>query len=94
VPAFTTGKDGFIYVVSGSAFFTGTVGGSPVGGFASGMTLSDFQQLVIIHEFLHQYGIAGADSEGQKITLANGDTVKGSVGISKEVRKDCFNQGN
>jgi RHS repeat-associated protein len=91
VPAFATGPNGLIYIVSGGAFFTGQVNGSPVGGFAAGMTLADFQQLIIIHEFLHYEGVAGPDNSGQKYTLPNGDTVKGSAGISKEVKKKCFN---
>ena len=63
VPAFTTGPDGIIYLVSGGAFFTGTVNGKPLGGFASGMSLSNFDQLVILHEFLHYTGVAGPDSQ-------------------------------
>jgi hypothetical protein len=90
VPAFTTGTNGIVYVVSNSAFFTGQINGHPIGGFASGMTLADFQQLVIIHEFLHWQGV-GPDSSGQKYTLPNGDKVKGSTGISKEVKQKCFN---
>jgi len=90
VPAFTTGQSGLIYIVSGGAFFTGKIDGKPIGGFASGLPLEAFDQLVIIHEFLHWEGIAGADSKGQKYTLPNGNKVKGSQGISKEVLKKCF----
>jgi len=54
------------------------------------MSLTDFQQLVIIHEFLQWEGIAGPDASGQKYNLPNGDTAKGSGGISKEIKKDCF----
>ncbi len=91
MPGFTTGTGGIIYLVSGGAFFTGTVNGNPLGGFASGMSLGTFQQLIIIHEFLHQDGIVGADNAQQKIVLPNGDTVTGSQGLSKEVKKNCFN---
>jgi RHS repeat-associated protein len=88
-PAFTAGR--LIYVVSGGAFFTGQINGHPLGGFASGMTLTGFQQLVIIHEFLHWDNIVGSDNAGQKYTLPNGDTVRGSNGISQEVKNKCFN---
>jgi RHS repeat-associated protein len=91
IPGFTTGPDGLIYLVSGGAFFTGLVDGKPLGGFAAGMSLTDFQQLVIIHEFLHWDDIAGPDASGQKYTLPNGDKVKGSAGISKEIKTKCFN---
>jgi RHS repeat-associated protein len=91
VPGFTSGPGGVIYIVSGGSFFTGQVNGQPLVGFAAGMTLPDFQQLVVIHEFMHWMGIVGDDDKNQVYTLPNGDQVKGSMGISAEVKKDCFN---
>lgn len=91
VAALTTAANGIVYIVSGGAFFPRTVNGHALGGFASGMTLPDFQQLVFLHEFLHWEGLAGEDSNHQKYQLPNGDTVTGTAGISKEVQKKCFN---
>src|SRR5579884_1741359 len=78
-PAITTGQGGFIYIILGGSFFTGTVNGRALGGFASGMPLAAFQQLVILHEFLHWTGIAGPDNRDQKITFPNGQTARGSA---------------
>jgi hypothetical protein len=36
-------------------------------------------------------GIVGDDDKNQVYTLPNGDQVKGTMGISAEVKKDCFN---
>jgi RHS repeat-associated protein len=89
------------WIVEGGPFFTGQAAikdpngnytgayGSLVG-FATGMSLSDFQELTIIHEFMHQKGIVGTDSGGESYTLPNGDTVSGSQGISLDVRDKCF----
>jgi hypothetical protein len=43
---------------------------------------------MLIHELLLT-GSAG-DDKGQQITLANGDTVTGSAGITAEVRQQCI----
>ena len=61
-----------------------------LGGWAQGLSLSAFDQATVIHEFMHQLGIAGADTSGQTYTLPNGDTVTGSNGISQEVRDKCL----
>jgi hypothetical protein len=90
VPAFTTGPGGLIYIVSGGAFFTGTINGNSLGGPFAGLPVAAFDQLILLHELLHWTGVAGPDNKNQTNTLANGDKVKGSQGISKEVLKDCF----
>ena len=93
VPAFTVG--GFTWIVEGGAFFSGQAqrtDGSygPLGGFAQGLSLSAFDNLTIVHEFMHQLGIVGEDNKGQTYTLPNGDTATGSAGISQEVRDKCL----
>jgi hypothetical protein len=90
-PGFTTEPGGLIYFYSGFAFFTGQVNGQPLGGWASGMSLQDIQQVMVIHEFMHFMNIVGADDDGQQYVLPNGDKVSGSQGISQEIRKKCFN---
>jgi RHS repeat-associated protein len=89
VAAFTTGLWGFVYVIAGGPFFTGTSNGQPLSGPFQGLTLPQVQELTIIHEFLHWEGL-GPDNAGQTYTLPNGDTVTGSLGISQEVRNKCF----
>jgi hypothetical protein len=89
VPGFTTGTLGLIYFVEGGAFFTNKLDGKPLGGALSGLTLSETQQLMVIHELLHWLGV-GPDNADQKHTFPNGATVVGSAGISAEVRKRCF----
>jgi len=91
VPAFTTDTLGIIYIVQGGSFFTGTYNGQPLGGAFSGLSLSQDQQLIIIHEFMHYMGIVGPDNANQTYTLPDGEVVTGSQGISNAVRKDCFN---
>lgn len=54
------------------------------------MSTSSYQQLIIIHEFMHYMGIVGPDDNNQTYTLPNGDKVTGSAGISAEIKKDCF----
>jgi hypothetical protein len=66
------------------------VNGQLLGGPFSGMPLPQEQQLMVIHEFLHWTGVAGADNNGQRIRFPNGDVVNGSAGVSQEVRKKCF----
>jgi RHS repeat-associated protein len=90
VPAQTTGTGGLIYIYSGGAFFTGQVNGQPLGGWAAGLPLAAFQQIIILHEFLHYEGLVGGDTKGQTYTLPNGDKVTGSAGVSQEVLKNCF----
>ena len=90
IPAFTTDTLGLIYIVQGGSFFTGKYNGQPLGGAFSGLSLSQDQQLIIIHEFMHYMGIVGPDNDNQTYTLPDGEVVKGSQGISNAVRKDCF----
>jgi hypothetical protein len=89
VAGFTTDTLGLIYFVQGGAFFTGQQDGKPLGGALQGLTLSQTQELMVIHEYLHYWGI-GADNANQEYTMANGDKVVGSAGISQEVRNKCF----
>ena len=56
----------------------------------SGMSMSEMQETVLIHELLHLTGIVGEDSAGQTITLGNGEIVKGSAGVTGAVREHCF----
>jgi hypothetical protein len=98
VPAYTVGKT--TWIIEGGAFFTGqaqTASGSyvPLGGWAQGLSLSAFDEAVIIHEFMHQLGIVGQDTPGSNgitptYTLPSGDTVTGSAAISAEVVKNCL----
>jgi hypothetical protein len=80
--------NGNIDIFNGRAFWTGPQNGNPV---FSGLSLSQFQQLIIIHEFMHAEGVVGNDNAGQSYTLPNGDIVKSSLQISAEVKNDCFN---
>jgi RHS repeat-associated protein len=90
VPMMTTGTGGIIYAVTGGSFFTGTLDGKALGGVFSGMPLAAAQQLMMLHEFMHYEGIAGPDTQNQRYTLPNGDTVTGSRGITDEVFQKCF----
>jgi len=92
VVAFTTGTLGLIYVVSGGGFFTGIQNGKAISTIDPwvGMNLSQIQELVLIHEFMHYMGIVGPDRDPLEYTLPNGQRVKGSSGISKIVREKCF----
>lgn len=53
-----------------------------------GLSTSEANEVMLIHELLLT-GSAG-DDKGQQITLANGDTVTGSAGITAEVRQQCI----
>ena len=86
-PDETTNVMGGIFVITGGLFFTGQINGHPA---VAGLTVSQIQELVVIHEMLHWEGAVGPDDNGQQYTLANGDKVTGSDGVTKEVLKDCF----
>ncbi len=95
VGAETTGINGTIYIASNRYFVTGILAsGAPITQATSpnfqGLTLSQIDSLILIHELLHFTGAVGDDDNGQAITLANGVKVYGSFGVSNEVRKDCL----
>ncbi len=87
--------NGSIFVASNRYFFSGldangqSVLTNPSSVF-NGLTYLQMRQVVLIHELLHLTGIAGADNQGQQITLGNGVTVNGSAGITKAVVQDCL----
>lgn len=91
VPAFH--DDGTIYIVAAGAFFSGQrSNGTPVTDNPAfrGLSQMQFQESVVIHEFMHLMRIVGPDSEGQRYTLPNGRVVAGSQGISEAIRDTCF----
>jgi hypothetical protein len=91
VPAWTTQGAGIIYILSTGSFFTGKgQNGGILQGAFQGLSLTEIQGAMIIHEFLHFEGVIGDDNGGQQYTFPNGDTVQGSDGISKEVVKKCL----
>jgi RHS repeat-associated protein len=97
VGAQTTGINGIIQIASNRYFVTGMLAnGTPITQATSpnfqGLSLSQIDEVILIHELLHFTGSVGADNAGQSITLANGVTVTGSVGVTNEVRKDCLHQ--
>ena len=97
VGAQTTGVDGIIQIASNRYFVTGILAnGTPVTQATSpnfqGLSLSQVDDVILIHELLHFTGAVGSDNAGQTITLGNGATVTGSVGVTNEVRKDCLHQ--
>jgi RHS repeat-associated protein len=97
VGAQTTGINGIIQIASNRYFVTGILAnGTPITQATSpnfqGLSLSQIDEVILIHELLHFTGSVGADNAGQSITLANGVTVTGSVGVTNEVRKDCLHQ--
>ena len=57
-----------------------------------GLTLSQVDEVILIHELLHFTGAVGDDDSGQSITLANGAAVVGIAGVTNQVRKDCIRQ--
>lgn len=84
VPAFRLGST--VYLVLGDAFFTGQsssgVAMSNAIGF-QGMSLSQIQDALLIHEYLHKTGVVGPDSNGQNICSAqwqNGYRLNGCLG--------------
>ena len=89
VAGFTTDRFGLIYFVQEGSFFTNQLNGKPLGGALSGLTQSQTQELMVIHEYLHYWGI-GRDDAKQEYVMANGDKVVGSEGISQEIRNKCF----
>jgi hypothetical protein len=80
-------ESGLIYVDQGGSFFTGNFNNNSA--FA-GLTTNQGQELIIIHELLHYFGIVGPDTGNQSYTLPDGEVVTGSQGVSNAVRKDCF----
>ena len=58
-----------------------------------GLSSSESQQLILMHELLHFMGVVGPDNQGQSIyNLPNGETVTGSTGVTQAVRTHCFDQ--
>jgi len=97
VGAETTGVNGMILIASNRYFVTGILAdGAPVTEATSpnfqGLTLSQIDEVILIHELLHFTGAVGDDNANQSITLGNGVTVKGSAGVTNEVIKDCIHQ--
>ncbi|MEJ1931698.1 RHS repeat-associated core domain-containing protein, partial [Nostoc sp. NIES-2111] len=84
--------DGSIFILSGGTFFTGTDReGNPISSsWASGLSRDEFQDVILIHEYLHMLGIAGADDKGQTIKFPDGTSVIGTDGISQLVRNRCI----
>jgi hypothetical protein len=92
-----TGANGLILIALNRFFVTGVLAnGIPVTQASSpnfqGLSLSQIDAVIIIHEFLHLTGAVGDDNAGQSITLANGVTVVESAGLTNEVIKDCIHQ--
>ena len=97
VGAKTTGVNGLIEIASNRYFVTGMLAsGTSITQATSpnfqGLSLLQIDEVIVIHEMLHFVGAVGNDSSGESITLANGVTVVGSVGVSNEIRKDCIRQ--
>lgn len=93
VMAQTTGPNGTIQIAANRAFVTGVLASgasvtTAVG--LQGLSLSEINEVFLIHELLHFTGSVGADSANQEITLANGDVVNGSAGVTAEVRQNCI----
>jgi hypothetical protein len=89
LPAFTN-DDGNIILIEGRTFFTNQVNGKPLGGAFKDLSLDQTQELILIHEFMHQIGMIADDDKKQSYTLANGQTVSGSGQISQAIRDNCF----
>ncbi|MGO9229362.1 MAG: RHS repeat-associated core domain-containing protein [Bryobacteraceae bacterium] len=93
VMAETTGVDDLILIASNRAFVTGIMANgmsiTQTQAF-QGLTLSQVDEVILIHELLNFTDTAGDDDAGQSITLGNGDTVTGSAGITQEVIKNCI----
>jgi RHS repeat-associated protein len=87
--------NGNIYIATNRYFFTGidqegaSVLTNPMSVF-NGLTYNQMQEVILIHEFLHASGVVGNDSEGQTITLGNGQVVVGSQGVTAAVRQHCL----
>ena len=90
-----TQNDGTIYIAANRYFFTGidqngaSVLTNPNSVF-NGLTMSQMQETILIHELLHSTGIVGADNAGQMIQLGNGQVVQGSAGVTAAVEANCL----
>ncbi len=84
---------GAIYVAANRYFFSGILAdGTSVLDTKDfrGLTYSQMQQTIIIHELLHFLGWVGADNANQQITLPNGKVVTGSTGVTLAIKGNCF----
>jgi hypothetical protein len=82
-----------IYIASNRYFFTGILadGTSALNTVDfRGLTMTQMQQTIILHEMIHYTRAAGADNAGQEITLPSGQTVTGSTGITLAIKEHCF----
>ncbi len=90
-----TSPQGNIQIATNRYFFTGidqngaSVLTNPNSVF-NGLTLSQMQETILIHELLHATQVVGADSAGQNITLGNGQVVRGSAGVTAAVIANCI----
>lgn len=76
VMAQTTETNGRIQIAANRGFVTGILAnGSSLTSVPEfqGLSLSQIDEVILIHELLHFTGTAGSDNEGQSITLGNGD---------------------
>ena len=91
IPAYVPDDQDVIIFVQDRAFFTG-VGpdGKPLQGAFAGLSWTQIDDLIVIHEFMHYIGLIGPDNANQTYTLANGTTVHGSMGLSQAIRDNCF----
>ena len=89
VPIYTA-DDRTVVVLQGRSFITGTLNGPSLGGAFAGLSTPQIRELMVIHELMHVMGLIGPDSRGQVYTLANGQQVIGSGGISMAIREHCF----
>jgi hypothetical protein len=82
-----------IYIASNRFFFTGQFNGGPVTQTTvdfQGLTQSQVQEVMLIHEMLHLTGTVGDDNQDQQITLGNSQVVKGSAGVTAAVKQHCI----
>ena len=93
VQAQNTGTNGVIQIASNRAFVTGILADgtaiTQAEGF-KGLSFSQADELILLHELLHFTGSVGSDNASQKITMPNGDVVIGSAGVTAEVREHCL----
>ena len=84
-----------VYLYGTGFFFDGRTGaGIPIWldqrvPWARGLDLGQVQELVVLHEFLHLTQFVGAD-RNRTVRLPDGREVSGSMGVSQEVRNQCF----
>jgi hypothetical protein len=94
VGGYTDPDSKVIYLATNRYFFTGILetGTSALltDGFHGLTSLTQIQEVILIHELLHEAGVVGADNASQVITLPNGETVVGSAGVSQAVVKHCI----